>query len=189
MMNRMRKALSRRALDVYKARKQRKADLSLDHVLGVVRAMLRKTQYCFLITNSGGPWPSARLVQPIVDDTDEFALYFGTDPELRKAREIEADPHVTIALENERENANLVLYGTASLERDLDTRRRRWIGSWRLFFPGGPKKEGYVVIRFEAERIELMNFTRDVIAEPFGLRPVVLARGVDGTWALSDHTD
>ena len=189
MLNRMRKTLSRRALDAYKARKQRKANLSLDHALGVVRAMLRQTKYCFLITNSSGQWPSARLVQPIVDEADEFVLYFGTDPELRKAREIEADPHVTIALENERENANLVLYGKASLERNLDTCRRRWIGSWRLFFPGGPQEEGYVVIRFAAERIELMNFTRDVIAEPFGLRPVALARDADGTWALTDYTN
>jgi len=185
-LNRLRKSLARRARDAYKARKQRRADLSLEHALGVIRAMLRRTKYCFLITNSSGSWPSARLVQPIVDEADEFVLYFGTDPELRKVREIEADPHVTVAVEDERENANLVLYGTASLERDLDTRCRRWIGSWRMFFPGGPRGDGYVVIRFEARRVELMNFSRNVVAEPFGLRPLALVHGVGG-WALADH--
>ena len=186
MLNRLRKSLTRRALDGYKARKQRRADLSLDHALDVVRAMLKRTTYCFLITNSDSPWPSARLVQPIVEETDEFVLYFGTDPGLRKVREIEADPHVTVAVEGKRENANLILYGTATLERDLSTRRRRWLGPWRMFFPGGPTSDGYIVIRFTAERIELMNFSRDVVAEPFGLRPLALDRDEAGRWTLAD---
>lgn len=189
MLNRLRRNLARRALDSYKAWKQRHADLSLDHALDVVRAMLKRAKYCFLITNSGGLWPSARLVQPIVDGTDEFVLYFGTGPKLRKAREIEANPHVTVAIEDERENANLILYGTASLEHDLETRRRRWIGTWRMFFPGGPRSDGYVVIRFTAERVELMNFSRNVVAEPFGLRPLALVRTADGEWTRTSHTN
>lgn len=86
MLNRFRKTLMRRALHACKAGKQRRADPSLDHALDVDRDMLKRTKYCFLITNSGGSWPSARLVQPIIDETDEFVLYFGTDPELRNAR-------------------------------------------------------------------------------------------------------
>jgi len=41
-------------------------------------------------------------VQPIVEEAEEFTLWFGTNPLLRKVREIEADPRVTIAIENER---------------------------------------------------------------------------------------
>ena len=176
MLKQIRRALARRFLDAYKSRKQRSAVLTREHALAVVRAMLKRTKYCFFITHSPEGWCSARLVEPIVDEGEAFVLWFGTNPSLRKVREIEADPRVTIAVEDEGANANLILYGTARVERDLSVRRKRWVGSWRLFFPQGPAGDDYVVIRFEAERIELMSFRRNVIPEPFGLRPLVLVR-------------
>lgn len=176
MLKRIRKALARRFLDAYKLRKQRTAVLTREHALAVVRAMLKRTKYCFVITRSLEGWCSARLVEPIVDEGEEFVLWFGTNPSLRKVREIEVDPRVTVAIEDESEHANLILYGTAHVERDVALRQKRWRGSWRLFFPDGPAGDDYVVIRFEAERIELMSFARGVITEPFGLRPLVLVR-------------
>jgi len=187
MLKRIRRAVLRRVLAVYKARKQRSAVLTREHGLAVARAMLGRAKYCFLITHGADGWSSARLVQPIVDEVAEFVLWFGTDPSLRKGREIEADPRVTVTIEDRRQDASLVLYGTASLERDPAVRRRRWIGTWRLFFPAGPTSNEYVAIRFEAERIELMNFARNVVPEPFGLRPLTLIRR-RGQWVLANGT-
>ena len=184
MLKPFQKTLARRFLDAYKARKQRTANLTLEHALDVVQAMLKHAQYGFLITHSTDGACSARLVQPIVDDREAFVLWIGTSPASRKVREIEADPRVTFAIEMRRENANLVLYGTARIERDIGVRRKRWLDAWRLFFPDGPTGDDYVVIRFEAERIELMNFSRNVIAEPFGLRPLVLVRRE--AWTLAE---
>jgi general stress protein 26 len=146
--------------------------------------MLKRTKYCFLITHGDGGWCTARIVEPIVEEAEDFTLWFGTNRLLRKVREIEADPHVTVAVENERENANLVLYGTATIVREQAVRQQRWVASWRMFFPRGPKSRDYVVIRFEAQRVELMNFTRNVIPEPFGLRPLVLLKR-EGGWDLA----
>ncbi len=184
MFEKIRRAFGRRLLDRYKVRKQRAAVLTKEHALAVSRAMLNDAKYCFLITHGGDGWCSARLVEPIVDEDDAFTLWFGTSPSLRKVREIEADPRVTIAVGSDRKHANVVLYGTARIERDEVVRRRRWIGTWRLFFPRGPTSEDYVVIRFDAERIELMSFARNVVPEPFGLRPVVLHKGQDG-WVIT----
>ena len=186
MLKQIRKAVARRLLDAYKLRKQRSTVLTREHALAVVRAMLKRTKYCFFITHSPEGWCSARLVAPIVDEGEAFVLWFGTNPSLRKVREIEADPRVTIAVEDERDNANLILYGTARVERELSVRRKWWVGSWRLFFPRGPAGDDYVVIRFDAERIELMSFRRNVIPEPFGLRPLVLVRR-EG-WELAEVT-
>lgn len=146
--------------------------------------MLGRAKYCFLITRGTEGWCSARLVQPIVDDSEAFVLWFGTNPTLRKVREVENDPRVTVAIQDRCENANLVLYETARIERDVALRRRWWMGTWRLFFPNGPAGDDYVVLRFEAERVELLNFRRDVIPEPFGLRPLVLVQR-EG-WALDE---
>jgi general stress protein 26 len=169
-------------LDNYKARKQRNRLLTKEHTLSTARAMLNKATYCFLITHSTKPWCSARLVQPIID-AENFIIWFGTNPSSRKVQEIQANPHITVAIENTKEDANIVLYGFAEIEHDRQVRQKRWIESWQLFFPKGPLGEDYVVIRFEAQQMELMNFKRNVIPEPFGLKPLVLSKQGAG-WEL-----
>lgn len=184
MIGRLRTALQRAFFDAYKAYKQRNARLTPEHALSVARKMLDRTTYCFLIAQGSDSSASAQLVQPIVDDTDPFTLWIGTSPTLRKIREVEAYPHVTVAVEDERDGAYLVLYGTTRLERDPDVRRKRWKAAWRMFFPDGPTSSDYVLIRFDAARMELMNFRRNLVAEPFGLRPMRLVR--EGEWRLDD---
>ena len=41
-----------------------------------------------------------------------------------------------------------------------------------------------VVIRIKPKRIELMDFKRNIIPEPFGLKPLVLEQG-DGQWIVT----
>lgn len=184
-MRKVKSVVKHRLLSAYKARKQRAAVSTSEHALTVARTMLKRTKYCFLVTRGLDGWCSAWLVQPIVDAETEFVLWFGTDPTLRKVRELETDARATVAVGDGRENANLVLYGRARLEREVAVRQRRWRNSWRMFFPGGPVSENYVVIRFEAERLELMNFNRNVIPEPFGLCPLTLIKRA-GRWAVSE---
>lgn len=107
-------------LNAYKKRKQAATDLSTEHCLRVARATLRRTRYCFLVTSGQGSWSSARLVEPICNLKD-FAFCIGTNPSLRKVREIRANPKVTLAFGNAKENANLVVYGAATLVLDRDT--------------------------------------------------------------------
>jgi general stress protein 26 len=183
VLKRLMTLLQDRLLDAYKVRKQRTAVVTRQHALAVSRAMLKRAKYCFLITHGSDGWSSTRLIQPIVDEHEDLVVWFGTNPLLRKVREIETNPRVTVAVEQRAENASLVLYGTARIERDVAVRRRRWLSSWRMFFPGGPASEEYVAIRFEAARIELMNFKRNIIPEPFGLRPLVLIKRA-GEWEL-----
>jgi general stress protein 26 len=175
----LQKKLERLLLDWYKRRKQRQSDLSLENCLRVVQATAAKTPYCFLITIGEQGWPSARLIEPICD-FDDMVFYIGTNPTLRKITEINANPHVTLAFGNRTEQANLIVYGTATISIEPAIKRRYWKGSWRLFFPSGPNGTDYAVITVLADRIELMSFKRNVIAEPFGLRPVVLQRTVAG---------
>ena len=169
-------------LGLYKRRKQAASDLSIDNCLNAARVTAKTTRYCFLITNSGSAWPGARLVQPICD-LDRFEFAVGTNPALRKVREITANPHVVLAFGNTAENANLIVYGTATVSTDPDMKHRYWMGRWRLFFPDGPDGDDYAVIRIHAEKMEILSFRRNVIPEPFGLRPVVLQKTRDG-WEI-----
>ncbi|MGB3777761.1 MAG: pyridoxamine 5'-phosphate oxidase family protein [Tunicatimonas sp.] len=178
------KRISDVVLNAYKRKKRASADLSLAHCLRVARRIASRTKYAHLITTASGgvpsgSAPSARLVQPIVA-ADDFEFFIGTDPKSRKVAEITAHPAVTLAFNQSDEDASLVVYGTATVHHEPDFKEEYWKSTWRLFFPEGPQSDNYVVVRVRAERMELLSFQRNVIPEPFGLRPVVLVRGEEG---------
>lgn len=185
MFKQIRNVFLNLSLDQYRSRKQQRAVLTREHALATAAGMLRNAKYGFLITHGTDNWCSARLVQPLFD-RDAFVIWFGAHPASRKVQEIEQNPHVTFAIENTQEHANLVLYGMARIERDGAIKKKWWLSSWRLFFPAGPTSDDYVAIRFEPQRMELMNFKQNVIPEPFGLRPLVLQKH-DGRWELAEH--
>ncbi len=176
----------RRFLDSYKQRKLQNANATLAHSLTATRTLLNHAKYCFLITQGKDGYCSTRLVQPIVD-LDEIVIWFGTHPGLRKVDEIKQNSHVTLAFENTREDSSLILYGKAEIDTTLANRKRYWKYEWRLFFPNGPLSDDYVVIRFEPTKIELMNFKRNIVQEPFGLSPVVLQKRHD-QWQIAKGT-
>ena len=178
MLKQLKKAAIRQFLDRYKQQKLRNSNTTLAHSLATSRAMLEQAKYCFLITHGENDRCSTRLVQPIVD-LDEMIVWIGTHPGLRKVAEIKNNAHVTLAFENTKEDASLVLYGTAQIETSSAKRKRYWKYEWRLFFPNGPESDDYVVIRIEPSTMELMNFKRNVVQEPFGLSPVILERTND----------
>ncbi len=178
----LRRTVVRKLLAGYKARKQRASDESLEQALAVAWETVVAIRYAFLVSRGASGWPTARLVEPIVD-REEGVFWVGTNPGLRKVREVREDPRVTLAYGDRRERANVVVLGTASVVDDPALRRRYWKGEWRLFFPDGPLGDDYVLLRIEPERMEVLSFRRNVVPEPFGLRPVKLARR-DGEWVV-----
>jgi general stress protein 26 len=177
-------SLVRTLLAAYKRRKRACRDLSLENCLAAAMATASRAKYGFLITLGDTGWPSARLVEPI-SDFDDFVFRVGTSPTSRKVEELEVNPKVILAFDDATERANLVIYGTATVSADVEIRRRYWKGIWRLFFPNGPVGDDYAVIQIRADRMELMNFRRNVIPEPFGLCPMVLERSAEA-WRFAD---
>ena len=174
--------VSHTILDLYKWRKRHTTDLTVTNCLNAIRTTVRNTPYCFFISHGQGEWASTRLVEPIAD-LDLFVFWIGTNPRLRKVAEIKTNPKVTLAFGNSRENANVIVYGNAVVVTDVALRQKYWKPRWRLFFPEGPRSAEYVLIRVEAQRLEVMSFRRNVIAEPFGLRPMVLLN-TEGQWLV-----
>lgn len=183
-MTRLPRALSQWLLRRFKQRVRGAHDGSLSHCLAAAEATVRKTPYAFLITQSRTGAPSARLVEPLFD-ADDWVFWIGTNPSLRKIAQIELNPSVTLAYGNHAEHANVVLTGNVALVKDLAQRRAHFKPAWKLFFPDGPAGDDFVLIKFVPRRMELMNFRRGVVPEPFGLRPISLVRK-DFGWALAE---
>jgi general stress protein 26 len=175
MIKKLKTDIVRRLLDLYKQNKQNTFNSSLDHCLNTAHLMLKKSKYCILITNSEKQCPSARMVQPIVD-RNTFTIWLGTNPNLKKIKEIEKNPYVTLAFSSDKEHANLIIYGKADIVRDIQEKKNHWISSWRLFFPNGPSSDDFVSLRIEPLKMELMNFKKSVVPEPFGLNPVKIIK-------------
>ena len=182
MFDRISKKLGKAFLKNYKQRVQKKFNPSLGYCLDTIREMLKTSKYCFLISHSENNWPSARMVQPIVE-LDTLVIWFGTNPNLRKIKEIQQNPYVTIAFGKESKNANLIIHGKATIENNIRSKAKHWIGSWLLFFPNGPRGDDFVSIRVEPLEMELMNFKKYIVPEPFGLKPIKL-KNSGGVWEI-----
>lgn len=161
---------------LYKNYRQKNNDTSLKHCLEVAEDMLHKAKYGFLISHGADGWCSSRLIQPFRDKKNalQFSFWFGTGKDLRKTEELWSNPKVTLAFENAREGANLVIYGNAVIETDPEIKKYYWKSLLQLFFPDGPLSDDYAVIRIEPQRIEMVNFKHNIIPEPFGLKSAVL---------------
>ena len=182
----MNKIIGRYILDSYKKSKQSSADNSLVNSLQAAHITVNKTKYCFLVSNGANGWSSARFVEPIVEH-DFSAIWIGTSPKLRKVIEIQGNTKVTLAFGHVQERANVVIYGEACIESDVALRKKYWKGEWRLFFPDGPTGNDYVLIMVRPVRMEIMSFHRNVILEPFGLKPSVL-NYQNGKWCLETNS-
>ena len=175
MLKKANKMFGTLILDYYKKRVQKKYNPNLKNVLDTALEMMKHSKYCFLITNTKSKWPHARMVQPIID-LKNFEIWLGTNPNLRKIKEINENPYVTVAFYSNSENANLIVYGKAVVETGIRERVKHWIGSWKLFFPNGPGGDDFVSIRIEPHELELMNFKKYLVPEPFGLKPIKLVK-------------
>lgn len=158
-----------------------------EQLVEATKATIQAAKYCFLITISTSGHPNARLMQPHLLESD-LTIWFGTSASSRKVREIRYDGRVTAAYHDPEETAYVTLLGSAEVVDDPDLQRTYWREDWLDFFPGGPETDDYLLIKFTPFRVEVLNFARDVVPRPYGLRPAVMVRAGE-TWVVLEGED
>ncbi|MGI5170649.1 pyridoxamine 5'-phosphate oxidase family protein [Spirillospora sp. CA-253888] len=149
-------------------------------LLDVALHVLRANPYGFLTTVDDGR-PHTRLVQHVGVDPDG-TVWIGTSPASRKAAEISRRPAVSYAVEDRAAFAYLCLQTEADLVDDMDERTGRWQDGLEAFFPDGPAGDDFVLIRLRPHRLEVMDFSRGIHPDPYGLVAAV-AELRDGSWS------
>jgi len=83
----------------------------------------------------------------IADAGDDETLYFATSIESPKVREIEADPHVNVVMQDGRRYVSLS--GVAKVVRDRGVIERLWSSAWKIWFPNGVNDPSLCLLRVE----------------------------------------
>ena len=110
-----------------------------------------------LVTRSSDGGMRARPLT-IADSGDGEALYFSTAIESPKVREIEADPHVNVVMQDGRRYVSLS--GVAKVVRDRGLIERLWSPSWKVWFPKGVDDPSLRLLRVEPVEAGVLGHDR-----------------------------
>jgi general stress protein 26 len=156
----------------------------VDRLLIAARDTIAGVPFCWAITPSEDGGINARLVGPILGapGDEDWTIWFSTSRSSRKAADVRRAGRLTLGYQHHPDQSYVVLVGRATLFEDRLEIRRRWLESWRLYFPGGPDDPDLVFIRINVDRIELC--VQGVTAEPFGSRYSVVERDGERRWKV-----
>ena len=158
---------------------------SVDGILTAARATMKASENCFLITLDDSGQPQARVMQPFQPESD-MTVWMGTNRTTRKVQQLHQNPRATLAYYDAAGAGYVTLIGKTRLVDDMNEKRKRWMKSWKSFFPEGPTGDSYILIEFTPTRIEVMSFTQGVATKPYSWRPAILSRQGSG-WVLDNR--
>lgn len=156
--------------------------LTADQVLAQARVIVQDAPLGWLMTSAGSGPIHARVMQPFPVG-DDLTLWYGTSPSSRKIADLAQSSLATAGFQSSDGAGYASLTGGVMTIDDLDTRRRLWRREWTAYFPGGPD-DGYVVLRLEPRRIEVLDFAHAIAPPPFGAVAAAIERR-DDTWHLT----
>ncbi len=112
----------------------------VDRLLAAARDTMAKVTDCWAATPSADGGVSVRVVAPIpgVPGEDDWTIWLATGGGSRKAGEIRRSGRLTLGYQHHPDRAYVALIGRAALFEDRAEIRRRWVETWRVYFPRGP---------------------------------------------------
>ncbi|NQU67413.1 MAG: pyridoxamine 5'-phosphate oxidase family protein [Candidatus Marinimicrobia bacterium] len=144
---------------------------SRDSLLTAARELMEASQYCALITIDDTGHPQARTMFPFPPD-DNMVVWFGTNVNSRKVKEISHDPRVTLYYEAPRGNGYVTIRGLAELTNDPTEKANHFMTSWEEFYPD---RSMFIPFKVIPERLEIVSYPHQIIGDTL-------------TWAAPDVT-
>ncbi len=156
-----------------------------DQIVADAVSIAQAAGLCFLVTAGSDGRIDARLMQPFAWERDT-PIWFGTSPSSRKAREIAEGGPATVCFQSPSGGAYAAVQGTIAMDSDRQRRRDLWRPEWDAYFPGGPD-DNYVLLRFDPERIEVLDFPAGIAPEPYGACAAAVGLTANGWEAVVDQ--
>lgn len=132
------------------------------------RDIMTSAATCALITLDPEGRPRARMMDPFPPE-DDFTVWFGTNPDSRKVRQIKNDPEVSLYYTAGDNSGYVLVVGKAELVDDPMEKEKRWKEAWAAFYPDWP--EDYLLIRVTPDWLEVVSYTHGILGDTLTWEP------------------
>jgi PPOX class probable F420-dependent enzyme len=134
-------------------------------VIKAAREVIQKARYCALITIGDDGQPQARVVDPILPDSD-LTIWIGTNPLTRKVEQIRKDPRVTLFYFDPAGPGYVTVLGTAELVNTAAEKSRHWKDEWASIYKGGRGGADFLLVRVRPRRLEVVSYKAGLTGDP-----------------------
>ncbi len=140
-------------------------------LINAAREIMTASGTCALITLDEEGRPRVRAMDPFIPEND-LTVWFGTNPESRKVKQIKKDPRVTLYYLDSDASGYVMIHGMAQLVDDQKEKEKHWKNEWKDFYPDKP--DGYLLIKVTPEWMEVLSIRRGITGDPDTWQPPIV---------------
>lgn len=144
-----------------------------ERAVAAARRMMTEVGFCALITVDAEGVPQARTMDPFPPEPD-LTVWLGTRRGTRKLGQLAAEPRATLYYFDPQGPGYVTLIGRLTEVDDPAERERRFKPGWIEFYDDGHRGEDFVLLRFDAERLEIVSIPDELASAPKTWRPFVV---------------
>jgi len=144
------------------------ADSLNSTLLRAAREIITAAQVCTLITIDESGAPRARAMDAFLPDED-FIIWFGTNPQSRKVKQILLDHRVTLYYFDKLTMSYVTILAKAEIITSSKEIDKYWHESWLKFYPDYP--QGYLLVKTTPIWLEVISESRGIIGDPLTWQP------------------
>lgn len=126
------------------------------------RELMTAAGTCALITIDENGQPRARVMDAFLPEED-FTVWFGTNPNSRKVKQIQNNPRVTLYYSDPEASGYVVIHGMATLVNNNEEKEKRWKETWTAFYPN--RDEAYLLIKVSPDWMEVVSYAHGIISD------------------------
>jgi len=153
---------------------QQPRQFSRDALITAAREIMGTARYCALVTLDSKGRAPARTMDPFPPD-ENMTVWFGTNPQSRKVREIRRNHRVTLYYFDRDGAAYVTIYGTARIVNDPQQKARHWKDEWKAFYPD--REKGYLLLAVTPETLEVVSEKKGIVGDALKWTPPTIRFG------------
>lgn len=133
-----------------------------DTIISTAKNIIVTVRYCTLITLDSTGHPDARIMDPFLPDA-EMVIWFGTNKNSRKVKQIENDSRVTLYYQAQNEVGYVIIKGHAYIVEDTLLKQTYWKSEWSRFY--SDNKSNYALIKVLPEKLEIIDYQNGITGD------------------------
>ncbi len=135
------------------------------------KELIHSAGICTLITLDKNGEARARAMDAFLPE-DDFTVWFGTNANSRKVKQIKNDSRVTLYYLDADGSGYVTIQGIAELIHDSQAKEKWWKKEWAAFYPN--KEKDYLLIKVTPKSMEVLSPPRGINNDPVTWTPPIV---------------